>query len=73
MTKRAEHSTRLDEEPKHKNPPDLTPETGRDPNDARHDAEQLARNQRELGVSPDAESGDHKTRDMERGGRGTFP
>jgi hypothetical protein len=66
--RRANHSTPLDQETKHEKPPQPAPQTGKNPKDAREDASQLAENQDELGVGAD-----HKTDDMERGHRGTFP
>ena len=68
MTKRANHSTHLKEDPKHKSPPLTGPQTGKNEADARDDESKLAENQRDLGVGED-----HKTEDMEEGGRGTFP
>jgi hypothetical protein len=68
MTKRANHSTQLDETTKHQKPPSRAAQTGKNPADAREDDEKLAENQRHLGVDED-----HKTEDMEKGGRGTFP
>jgi hypothetical protein len=66
--KRSNHGTQLDDKPKHQKPPEPAEQTGRNPHDAREDDGQLAENQRELGVGKD-----HKTEDMERGHRGTFP
>jgi hypothetical protein len=69
--KRSNHGTQLDESIKHKQAPEpisQNPPTGKRPNDAREDEEQLAQNQDELGVGDD-----HLTEDMEKGGRGTFP
>lgn len=68
MTKRANHSTQLDETAKHKAPNPPAPQTGKKPGDARGDEGKLAENQRDLGVGPD-----HKTDDMEEDKRGTFP
>lgn len=67
--KRANHGTNLKGKPKNPKAPDLPPqETGKRDGDAREDGQQLAENQQELGVGED-----HKTEDMEEGGRGTFP
>ena len=66
--KRANHGTKLQGTPKHNKPPEPGAETGKNPRDAREDPEQLEQNQDELGVGDD-----HKTEDMEEGGRGTFP
>jgi hypothetical protein len=68
MTKRANHSTQLDETAKHKKPSEASPQTGKNPADARHDESKLVENQRDLGVGRD-----HKTEDMEEDKRGTFP
>ena len=68
MTKRANHSTQLKDEPKHEKPPEPAAQTGKNPRDAREDEGKLHKNQRELGVGDD-----HKTEDMEEGNRGTFP
>ena len=46
----------------------LTPQTGTSERDAREDQSQLAENRKDLGVQPD-----HKTDDMEKSERGTFP
>jgi hypothetical protein len=66
--RRANHGTQLDEERKHKKPEPPSPQTGKNPQDAREDDRQLAENQGDLGVGDD-----HKTEDMEEGHRGTFP
>lgn len=66
--KRADHGAKLDTEAKHDKPPQPAAQTGKDPRDAREDEGKLAENQRELGVGED-----HKTGDMKRGHRGTFP
>lgn len=66
MTKRANHSTPLEEHTKHEKPP--AAQTGKNERDAREDDGKLQKNQQELGVGED-----HKTEDMEEGGRGTFP
>lgn len=66
--KRAEHSTKLQGTPKHEKPPEPAAQTGKNPNDARGDEEQLKQNQQDLGVDDD-----HKTDAMEEGHRGTFP
>ncbi|HYC46621.1 MAG TPA: hypothetical protein VED01_14200 [Burkholderiales bacterium] len=66
--KRSNHGTRLEEEAKHKKPPEPAAQTGKNEKDARGDDQQLAENQEELRVGDD-----HKTPAMERGGRGTFP
>ena len=66
--KRANHGTKLEGTPKHQKPPEPAAQTGKNPNDAREDGGQLAENQKDLGVGPD-----HKTEDMEKGQRGTFP
>ena len=68
MTKRANHSTPLEEHAKHQKPPEPAPQTGKNPRDAREDDGKLQKNQKELGVGDD-----HKTEEMEEGGRGTFP
>ena len=68
MTKRANHSTQLDEKVKHEKPPEPAAQTGKNPRDARDAETMVHRNQKELGVGED-----HKTEDMEKGGRGTFP
>lgn len=66
--RRSNHGTRLDTEEKHEQPPQPAPQTGKNPHDAREDEAQLEKNQADLGVGDD-----HKTDDMERGHRGTFP
>ena len=66
--KRANHGTKLEGTPKHEKPPEPAPQTGKNPHDAREDDQKLAQNQNDLGVGED-----HKTEDMEEGGRGTFP
>ena len=66
--KRANHGTPLKQHAKHEKPPAPAPQTGKNPKDAREDDGQLTKNQEELGVEKD-----HKTDDMEKGGRGTFP
>lgn len=66
--KRANHSMQLKGSTKHKQPPEPAPQTGKHDGDAREDESQLAENQQELGVGED-----HKTEEMEEGGRGTFP
>ena len=66
--KRSDHGTKLDTETKHDKPPQPAAQTGKNPRDAREDEGKLTENQRELGVGDD-----HKTDDMERGHRGTFP
>lgn len=68
MTKRAGHSTPLSGDTKHEKPPEPAAQTGKNPADARENDGKLHQNQRELGVGED-----HKTKDMEEGGRGTFP
>jgi hypothetical protein len=68
MTKRAEHSTHLDQSEKHKNPPQPAPQTGKNEHDARGNDSKLTENQRDLGVGKD-----HKTDEMEQEDRGTFP
>ena len=68
MTKRANHSTQLDETIKHEKPPEPAAQTGKNERDARDDEGKLHRNQKELGVGED-----HKTEEMEKGSRGTFP
>ena len=68
MTKRANHSTQLNETTKHQKQPAPAAQTGKNEADARDDDEKLAENQRDLGVDKE-----HKTGDMEKGGRGTFP
>jgi hypothetical protein len=66
--KNANHGTQLKESTKHDKPPEPAAQTGTNPHDARDDDAQLRENQDELGVGPD-----HRTEDMEQGGRGTFP
>lgn len=67
--KRANHGSNLKGKPKNPKAPDLPPQkTGSLEGDARGDNGQLAENQQELGVGED-----HKTEEMEEGGRGTFP
>ena len=68
MTKRANHSTPLSGDAKHEKQPEPAAQTGKNPADARENDSKLHKNQRELGVGED-----HKTKDMEEGGRGTFP
>ena len=68
MTKRANHSTQLNETAKHQKPPVPAAQTGKNEANARDDEKKLAENQRDLGVDKG-----HKTDDMEKGGRGTFP
>jgi hypothetical protein len=66
--KRANHGTKLTGSPKHGNPPDPAPQTGKNPHDARDDDSQRAQNREQLGVEED-----HKTEDMDKSGRGTYP
>ncbi len=66
--KRSDHGTKLDTDVKHDKPPQPAPRTGKNPRDACDDESRLVENQRELGVGDD-----HKTEDMERGERGTYP
>ena len=67
--KRANHSTQLEGSEKHQRPDEPpTPQTGKNPKDARHDEAKLKENQKDLSVGDD-----HKTGEMEQGGRGTFP
>jgi hypothetical protein len=68
--KRANHSTQLKGSAKGQQPPEAppAPPAGKRDGDARGDQGQLVENQQELGVGED-----HKTEDMEEGGRGTFP
>jgi hypothetical protein len=66
--RRANHGTPLEESAKHKKPPEPAAQTGKNEHDAREDDRKLSENQRDLGVADD-----HKTEEMERGGRGTFP
>ena len=71
MAKRAGHSTQLKDTVKHPNSTDAeqrVDHTGTKEHDARGDQSKLAENQQDLGVKPD-----HKTDEMEKGGRGTFP
>ena len=68
MTKRANHSTPLEEHTKHEKPPEPAAQTGKNERDARGDEGKLHKNQQELGVGED-----HKTEEMEKGSRGTFP
>lgn len=67
MTKRADHSTTLSDNGKQLRS-QAVPQTGKNNRDARENDETLAHNQKDLGVSSD-----HKTEDMEKGNRGTFP
>ena len=66
--KNANHGTQLKGTPKQDAPQAPTPQTGKNPKDAREDDAKLAENQKELGVGDD-----HKTDEMEDGQRGTFP
>ena len=67
--KRANHGSNLKGSPQNPKAPDLPPQkTGKREGDAREDDRKLAENQQELGVGSD-----HKTEEMEEGGRGTFP
>ncbi|HEY0335967.1 MAG TPA: hypothetical protein VGC70_01400 [Burkholderiales bacterium] len=66
--KRANHGTKLQGTPQETPSEPPAPPTGKNPKDAREDDTKLAENQQELGVGDD-----HKTEDMEEGGRGTFP
>jgi hypothetical protein len=66
--KRANHGTKLEGTPKAGVPPIPTPQTGKNPTDARDDSAQQKKNQKDLRVGPD-----HKTEEMEEGNRGTFP
>jgi hypothetical protein len=66
--KRADHGTKLDTEAKHPKPPQPAAQTGTNPQDARDDESRLKENREDLGVGED-----HKTEEMERGRRGTFP
>jgi hypothetical protein len=66
--KRADHGTKLQGTPQETPSEPPAPPTGKNPKDAREDDTKLAENQQELGVGDD-----HKTEDMEEGGRGTFP
>jgi hypothetical protein len=69
MTKRANHSTQLNETTKH--PKQQLPpaaQTGKNEADARDDEKKLAENQRDLGVDKG-----HKTDEMKKRRRGTFP
>jgi hypothetical protein len=66
--KRANHGTKLQGTPQETPPEPPVAQTGKNPKDAREDEAKLAENQQELGVGDD-----HKTEDMEEGGRGTFP
>jgi hypothetical protein len=66
--KNANHGTKLQGSTKHEKPPEPAAQTGKNPKDAREDEGQLKKNQNELGVG-----GDHKTDEMDEGGRGTFP
>lgn len=68
MTKRADHNTQLKESAKDDQRPAPVTQTGKNPSDAREDDNKLAKSQRDLGVDKE-----HKTPDMEKGGRGTFP
>ena len=71
MAKRAGHSTQLKDSVKHPNATDAeerVDQIGTKEHDARGDQGKLAENQQDLGVKPD-----HKTDEMEKGGRGTFP
>jgi hypothetical protein len=66
--KRANHSTQLGESEKHKKPSQPAAQTGKNEHDAREDAGKLKENRQDLGIADD-----HKTEDMEREHRGTFP
>ena len=66
--KRANHGTQLKGSTKHPKPSPPAAQTGTNEHDAREDEGKLAENQKDLGVGPD-----HKTEDMERTDRGTFP
>ena len=66
--KRSNHGTSLSDDEKHKKPPEPAAQTGKNPSDAREDEGKLHQNQDNLGVGQD-----HKTDDMEEGGRGTYP
>jgi hypothetical protein len=71
MAKRAGHSTQLKDSVKHPNSVDAeerVEQSGTKEHDARGDQNKLAENQQDLGVKPD-----HKTEEMEKGRRGTFP
>ena len=73
--KRANHGTKLQGTPRETPAEPPTAQTGKNPKDAREDDSKLAENQRELGVAENhvGSAEDHKTEDMEEGGRGTFP
>lgn len=67
--KDANRSTRLDDQPKHKEPAPPAEQTGKHEGDARgREAEKLPGNRDKLGVGEN-----HKSEDMERGKRGTYP
>jgi len=66
--KRANHGTKLQGTPQEMPAEPPAAQTGKNPKDAREDDAKLAENQQDLGVADD-----HKTEDMEEGGRGTFP
>ena len=73
--KRANHGTQLQGTPPETPAEPPSAQTGKNPKDARKDDRQLTENQRDLGVAEEhvGKDDDHKTEDMERGHRGTFP
>lgn len=67
--KDANRSTQLDDQPKHKKPEPPAEQTGKHEGDARgREAQKLPENRDKLGVNED-----HKSAEMERGKRGTYP
>lgn len=67
--KDANSSTQLDHQSKHKKPPAPSEQTGKHEGDARgREEEKLPENRDKLGVNEE-----HRTSEMERDKRGTFP
>jgi len=66
--KRADHGTKLQGSDSREKRPVASPQTGKKPGDARDEDAKLQQNRQDLGVEED-----HKTEEMEDGGRGTFP
>ena len=64
--KRADHGSQIKGNADGK--PGPVPEISKNKADAREKPEQLKKNRQDLGVDDD-----HKTKDMEKGSRGTFP
>ena len=73
--KRANHGTKLQGTPPSTPAEPPTDPAAKNPQDARDDDQQLAENQRNLGIAESSvgKPDDHKTEDMEESGRGTFP